>query len=73
MVPFTRSDILKLSVAERIELAGDIWDSVAEVPEAVELSDAERSELDRRLAAYHSDPDQGSPWSLVAERIRSRK
>ncbi|MFW6146530.1 MAG: hypothetical protein ACOC7R_04270 [Planctomycetota bacterium] len=37
------------------------------------FSDAERSELDRRLAAYHSDPDQDSPWSIVAERIRSRK
>jgi hypothetical protein len=30
-----RKDILNLSIAERIELIGDIWDSIAEVPETV--------------------------------------
>lgn len=73
MVLPTRSDILKLSVAERIELAGDIWDSVAEMPESVELADAEKAELDRRLEAYRRDPEQGSPWSVVRERIRDRR
>ena len=72
MGPLTRSEILKLSIAERIELVGDIWDSVAEVPEAVELSDQEKVELERRLDAYHKDPDAGSPWPAVRERIRKR-
>ncbi|MGH9903256.1 MAG: addiction module protein, partial [Pyrinomonadaceae bacterium] len=33
-----------MSVAERIQLVADIWDSIAAVPEAVPLSDAEREE-----------------------------
>jgi putative addiction module component (TIGR02574 family) len=69
----TRSDILKLSVAGRIESAGDIWDSVAEMPESVERVDAEKAELDRRLEACRRDPEQGSPWSVVRERIRNRR
>jgi putative addiction module component (TIGR02574 family) len=65
------TDILKLSVAERILLVEDIWDSVAEVPEAVELSLREKTELNERLALYHENPEAGSPWGLVKERIKN--
>ena len=67
-----KNDILNLSVAERILLVEDIWDSVAEVPEAVELSEADKAELDSRLELYHLQPDAGSPWGLVKERIKNR-
>ncbi len=66
----SKNDILKLSVSERIRLVEDIWDSIREVPEAVELTEEEKAELDRRLEAYHSDPHAGSPWALVKERIQ---
>ena len=67
-----KSDILSLSVSERIQLAEDIWDSVVEMPQSVLLTEAEKAELDSRLDAYHQDPDAGSPWNIVKERIRSR-
>lgn len=73
MATFGKADILSLSVAERIQLAEDIWDSVAEAPESVPLSDDEKAELDRRLDAYHRNPAGGSPWEMVRERIRCRK
>ncbi len=63
------SDILALSVAERILLVEDIWDSIADVPEAVELSDAQRRELDTRLEAYRRDPAAGAPWDVIKARI----
>jgi len=66
------ADILELSVSERIQLVEDIWDSVAEAPEAVPLTEDEKAELDRRLDAYHQDPNEGSPWGIVRERIKSR-
>ena len=65
-------DILELSVAERIQMVEDIWDSIATVPESVPLSEDQKRELDRRLEAYHQNPDAGSPWSEVKERIRNR-
>lgn len=66
-----KSDILTLSVAERILLVEDIWDSVAEVPRSVELSESDRVELDERLDLYHQNPESGSPWGMVKERIKN--
>jgi putative addiction module component (TIGR02574 family) len=58
-------EILGLSIAERIELIGEIWDSMAAVPEAIALTEAQKAELDRRLDAYHENPTTGSPWPVV--------
>jgi putative addiction module component (TIGR02574 family) len=63
------TDVLELSPAERILLVEEIWDSIANVPEAVELSDAQREELDRRLTAYRANPNAGDPWDVVKARI----
>ena len=73
MNTLTKADVLRLSVPERIQLVEDIWDTVAEVPEEVVLSDEQKAELDRRLNAYHQNPDEGSPWGMVRERIRSKR
>jgi putative addiction module component (TIGR02574 family) len=67
------SDVLGLTVAERILLVQDIWDSIANVPEAVELTEVQRQELDARLEAYHRDPAAGSAWDVVKARISQRK
>jgi len=69
MKPITVNDLLGLPVKERLRLVEDLWDSIAEVPEAIELSDAQRTALDHRLDAYHENPEIGSPWNEVKERI----
>jgi putative addiction module component (TIGR02574 family) len=63
------SELLKLPVAERIRIVEALWESIAATPEALELSDAEREELDRRWEAFQRDPSVGSPWSEVKARI----
>lgn len=73
MSTLTRESIMRLSVAERIQLVEDIWDTVAEVPEAVSLTDEQKAEIDRRLDAYHQNPDEGCPWEVVRQRIRNRR
>jgi putative addiction module component (TIGR02574 family) len=72
MSKITTTDLLELSVSERIQLVEDLWDSIVAVPESVQLTEAQKQELDRRLDAYHQNPDAGSPWELVRERIRNR-
>jgi putative addiction module component (TIGR02574 family) len=62
----------QLSVAERILLVEEIWDSIATTPDEVPLTDAQKAELDRRLAAYEADPGAGSSWEEVKARLRSR-
>jgi putative addiction module component (TIGR02574 family) len=56
--PEVKARILKLSVAERLQLVGDIWDDIAaDAPESVELTEAQRRELRRRLAEHDAEPD----------------
>ena len=69
MKTITVNDLLNMPVAERLRLVEDLWDSIAEVPEKLELSDAQRKELDERLEKYHRDPEAGSPWEDVKKRI----
>jgi len=73
MSKVARKDILNLSVAERIDLIGDLWDSLADTAEAIALTEAQKAELDRRLEAYRKDPAAGAPWSVVRDRIAKRK
>ena len=73
MTTLVKENVLSLSIPERIQLVEDIWDTIAEVPDEVGLSTEQMAELDRRLEAYHLNPDEGSPWGMVRERIRSRQ
>lgn len=66
------ADVLELTPTERVQLAEDIWDSVTEVPEALPMTSAQKTELDRRLVAYRQNPTAGSPWSDVKSRILAR-
>ncbi len=70
MTNFAKYGILDLSISERIQLVEDIWDSIAEVPDSLGLTEEQKTELDRRLDSYHQDPTSGSPWEEVLRRIR---
>ncbi len=70
MSKVTLADILDLPVDERILLVEDIWDSIAAFPEAVPLTEEQREELDRRLEAYHQNPESGLSWEEVKYRLR---
>ena len=61
-------DYRALSIAERLQLVEDVWDSIAtEQPDAtaLPLTAAERAELDRRLDAHGKDPAAAVPWTEV--------
>jgi len=59
MKPLPLTEILELSVDERLRLVEIIWESVAAVPQAVQISDELRAELDRRLAEFEANPEAG--------------
>ena len=69
----TLADVLPLSVPERIQLVEEIWDSIAVFPDAIELTDAQRRELDVRIEAHRQDPTGGAPWDEVRARIQQRR
>jgi putative addiction module component (TIGR02574 family) len=67
--PLLRVDMSELSVAERIQLAEDLWDSILNEQDELPLTDAQKQELDRRLENYQQDPDAGSSWEAVKGRL----
>ena len=67
------AELLKLSPAERIQLAEDLWDSVAAQPEHLPaLSDDQRREIERRVAEHTRDPSSALTWEEVRARLWSR-
>jgi len=66
------SEARDLSVAERLKLVEAIWDSIAESPDQLALTTAQAAELDRRLAEYEKNPEAGTSWDEVKERILKR-
>jgi putative addiction module component (TIGR02574 family) len=64
-------DFSKLSVAERIQLAEDLWNSIPESAD-ITLTDAQKAELDRRLQDLDQHPDAGEPWEVVRARLYGR-
>lgn len=66
------AETLDLPISERIQLVSEIWDSIAEFPDEIELNPSTRKLLAKRLAAYRANPDEGSPWREVKQRISSR-
>lgn len=63
------SEIMKLSVADRIALVELIWDSIDAEAEFAEMSDELRQELDRRIADAEANPGAGRSWAEVEARV----
>jgi len=62
----------QLSVADRIALVQEIWDSIAADVEQAPLTEAQRQEVDRRLAAHRANPQAAVPWEQVEAEALAR-
>lgn len=62
----------RLSVAERISLVQEIWESIAGEVENTPLTEAQRREMDRRLAAHRANPQAAIPWEQVEAEALTR-
>jgi putative addiction module component (TIGR02574 family) len=58
----------ELSPAEKLDLIGELWDSLE--AEAIPLTPAQAEDLDRRMAA--ADVEPGIPWEEVVARLERR-
>ena len=68
----SRTELLKLDVAERLELIEELWDSIASDPASASqlpLSDTERALIDQRLREHAAAPSAARPWSDVRDGI----
>ena len=66
MAPTLQSlGIDKLSIEERLRLVQEIWDSIAREIERSPLTESQRQEVDRRLAAHRANPQAAIPREQV--------
>jgi putative addiction module component (TIGR02574 family) len=65
-------DILELTVSERLDLIEAIWDSIADFPDALPVTGAQRQELDRRLSLYAQGGSRLSSWDEVRGRLENQ-
>lgn len=63
-------NILKLSIAERLLLLEELWDSIpaAEIP----VKSSHKKELDRRLARMKSGDTKFFTWDEVKKSLRKK-
>jgi putative addiction module component (TIGR02574 family) len=57
--------LFALSPAERIELAEELWDSVAHEAAGQPLKAHEIAEIEKRLAEHRAHPQNIVPWNAV--------
>jgi putative addiction module component (TIGR02574 family) len=62
----------RLSIDDRMRLLEEIWDSVADEQPDLPLSDAQKQDLDRRIASCEANPTAGSSWDEVKSRLGSK-
>ena len=65
-----RSQINSLSAAEKAELLDTVWESLE--ADAVSLTDAQRAELDYRIARHEQNPSAVLPWEQVRTGLLKR-
>ena len=62
--------ISKMSIEDRIALVEEILDTIAADQEKLPLTDAQKAELDRRMAnTYKANPADVIPWEQIKSRI----
>ena len=58
-----RNQIESLSAAEKAELLDAVWESLE--ADALSLTEAQRAELDHRIAHHEQNPSDVIPWEQV--------
>ena len=66
----TDDELSRLRPSERLTLISQLWDSLAN--EHLPLSDAQRDELDRRLATLETDRREGVTWEAMKAELERR-
>jgi len=60
-------EVRRLDPEARLDLVNRLWAEVSSDPDISPLSDSDRDELDRRIAALDAGDDPGRPWSVIKQ------
>jgi putative addiction module component (TIGR02574 family) len=64
-------ELARLSPRQRLDLIEALWQSLDD--KDVPVTEAQRAELDRRIAGFEGDRDQGISWDQLSSELRQRR
>ncbi len=59
----------RLSLAERLQLVEDLWDTIAAEADSLPVPASHREQLALRRAAHRSNPSAVIPWEEVRRQL----
>ena len=65
-------DFDELSVPEQILHVQDLWDRIPRSADDMGLTDAQRKEIERRLAEHERNPGEYISWEELRERLERK-
>ena len=65
------SELARLSPRQRLELIESLWESLDD--KDMPVTDAQRAELDRRIASFDQDREHAVPWEEFEAELRQRR
>jgi len=71
-VPLPPPGFDDLSVDDQIAYVQSLWDRIAATPDQVPAPEWHRQVLDERLKDFKENPDAGTSWDVVRERLRDK-
>jgi len=66
----TPDEIVRFSPPERLALIAQLWDSLED--DQLPLTDAQRAELERRMASLDQDRNEGVTWAALKAELEQR-
>ena len=61
--------IMPLTVAERLQLIEEIWNSISNHESEIALTSAQQEEIERRLESYTDIKNQGKSWQEIKQKF----
>ncbi|HEU5123509.1 MAG TPA: addiction module protein [Verrucomicrobiae bacterium] len=77
MTATIEKEFREMTVAERVELIGELWERVALEPAKIPVPESHMQELERRRKLYRTNPARAIPWAdakaLILKRHAKRR
>lgn len=64
-------ELARLSPPQKLDLIEALWESLDD--KEVPVTEAQRAELDQRIAQFERDPGQSISWDQLSAELRQRR
>jgi len=70
MSSLKKINIQQLSKTARIDLAEELWDSIAEEQDDISVTDVQKNIIEERFAKYQASPTEGYNWEDIKNEMK---